>query len=75
MGYGEGNYALYNDSTVIDVAPYLPEMIAPTTIRVVIVGKLENDPDHLVGAYRDVKLLPKVYDGKPDPTQTPLVTH
>jgi hypothetical protein len=38
--------------------PYIPELSAPVTIRIVMIGHYENADNDNVGAYLDIPLLP-----------------
>lgn len=43
---------------VVVITPSFLEIQEPTTIRVVVIGHREEDPDYLVGAYSDVTIYP-----------------
>jgi hypothetical protein len=63
MGYPSGNDFLLPEKNfppglILVPSPYIPEMLEPQIIRIIIIGHLENAEDKLVGAYLDVKILP-----------------
>jgi hypothetical protein len=49
---------LYPGGLFPTVLPYIPGLSSPTTIRVIVVGHVENNDNEQVGAYLDVIINP-----------------
>ena len=49
---------LYPGGLLPAVSPYIPGLSSPTTVRVIIIGHIENNESEQVGAYLDVVINP-----------------